>query len=181
VRLSFLNAERRTLMPVHRSRREPTVAELLLIILEGAWSIVVGLYVTFINFWRTKVTDRYPHRDPALNWQPRPGYRGDFALITDRETGKLRCIACQQCQNICPVGCILVVPEGKGKERHPTEFYIDTGLCMYCGLCVDVCPADAITMTPDYETATDNPRKLIRDIDYLRERGKEYDEVLRVQ
>jgi formate hydrogenlyase subunit 6/NADH:ubiquinone oxidoreductase subunit I len=52
---------------------------------------------------------------------------------------------------------------------------------MYCWLCVEVCPAAAITMTPDYETATDRPEKLIRTIEQLRERGKEYKEPLKVE
>ncbi|MCD6352018.1 MAG: 4Fe-4S binding protein [Armatimonadetes bacterium] len=146
---------------------------------QGAWTIVLGHWVTLKNFWRKKVTDRYPHRQAWENWQPKPGYRGDFALISDRETGKLRCIACMQCQTNCPSACIHIKAEGKGKERHPVEFFIDAGLCQYCWICVEVCPVGAITMTPDYETAVDDPRKLIRDLEYLRTRGLEYDDVLR--
>lgn len=155
---------------------------LLGLIARGAWSICVGLYITALNFVRPGVCERYPRRDGKPDWRPRPGYRGDFALISDPERpGGLRCIACLQCQNICPDRCIHITPEGKGKERHPKQFLIDVGLCMYCWLCVEVCPASAITMTPDYETATDRPEKLIRDLEYLRERGKEFPEVLRVE
>jgi hypothetical protein len=34
-------------------------------------------------------------------------------------------------------------------------------------------------MTPDYETAADSAAKLIRDIDYLRARGLEYEHALK--
>ena len=160
-------------------RRPLTAWSFMGMIAEGAKTIVIGHWITLKNFWRKKITDRYPHRDPEKNWKPRPGYRGDFALITDKEAGRLKCIACMQCANNCPAGCIHIKAEGKGKERHPVEFYIDAGLCMYCWLCVEVCPVGAITMTPDYETAADEPWKLVRDIDYLRERGLEFDDVLR--
>ena len=147
----------------------------------GAASICKGLWVTIINFFRKKVTVNYPFSEPERNYKPRPGYRGDFALITDRETGELRCTACASCAKACPDRCIHIVGEGKGKERKPVEFTIDVGLCMFCWLCVEACPFDALTMTTDYEQAEYDPRKLIRTIDDLRERGKEYEDVLRVE
>lgn len=160
-------------------RQAPTAFTFLWAIVEGAWTLAVGHWVTFKNFWRRKVTEQYPYRNPERNWKPRPGYRGDFALITDRKTGRLRCTACMQCANICPAGCIWIVAEGRGKDRHPVQFSIDAGLCMYCWLCVETCPFGAITMTPDYETATFKPEHLIRDIEYLRTRGLEYHEPLK--
>ena len=163
-----------------RRREDTSFGNLVRLVLQGAWSIVVGLYITAVNFVRPGVCEKFPRRDGQPDWQPRPGYRGDFALITDRETGDLRCIACLQCQKVCPSGCIHITPEGKGKDRHPSQFYIDTGLCQFCWLCVEVCPVEALTMTADYRTATDDPRKLIRDLDFLRERGWEFTEVQRV-
>jgi len=167
-------------MPKHtlpQSKRTPLAAD----IIGGAASVLKGLWVTLITFFRPKVTERYPFRDAERNYKPRPGYRGDFALITDRETGNLRCTACMSCAKVCPDKCIHIVAEGKGKERKPAEFYIDVGLCMFCWLCVEACPFDALTMTPDYEQAVDDPRKLVRDIEVLRTRGLEYEDVLRVQ
>jgi formate hydrogenlyase subunit 6/NADH:ubiquinone oxidoreductase subunit I len=161
------------------ARRRLSLANLPFVIGEALWSIVVGHWVTWRNFWRRKVTDQYPHRDPERNWKPRPGYRGDFALITDKEKGRLRCVACMQCANICPSRCIHIKGEGRGPERHPVEFFVDVGLCQYCWLCVEVCPMGALTMTYDYETAADSPRKLIRDLEYLQTRGLEFDDVLR--
>ena len=157
--------------------RRPLIAD----ILTGALSICKGLWVTIVTFFRPKATVRYPFRDEAENYKPRAGYRGDFALITDKESGELRCTACMSCVKACPDKCIHITGEGKGKERKPVEFTIDVGLCMFCWLCVEACPFDALTMTPDYEQAELDPRKLIRSIDDLRQRGEEYDDVLRVE
>lgn len=149
-------------------------------IVSGAASVCKGLWVTLVNFCRPKVTVNYPFRDPSRNYRPRPGYRGDFALITNPETGELKCTACMSCVRACPDKCIHVVGEGKGKERRPIQFTIDVGLCMFCWLCVEACPFDALTMTPDYEQAVDDPRKLIRTLGELAERGRQYTDVLRV-
>lgn len=144
-------------------------------------SLVKGHWVTLVNFWRPTVCEGYPHRDKAKDYRPGPGYKGDFALLTDKAKGRLRCIACQACERTCPDGCIRVVPAGTGRERYPAEFYIDTGLCMNCELCVEACPVDALTMTPDYECAETDPRLLVRNIKQLTERGMEFDEVSRVK
>jgi len=149
-------------------------------IVMGAVSIWKGLAVTLANFLRKKATVNYPFPDREDNYQPRPGYRGDFALLTDPETGRLRCTACMSCARVCPDGCIHIEGEGKGKDRKPVSFYIDLGLCMQCHLCVEACPFDALTMTPDYELADTDPRKLIRNLEALAERGDEYTEVQRV-
>jgi formate hydrogenlyase subunit 6/NADH:ubiquinone oxidoreductase subunit I len=150
-------------------------------ILTSAVSILKGLRVTIVNFFRKKVTVNYPFPDPDLDYKPRPGYRGDFALIADKERGRLRCTACMSCVRACPDGCIHVEGEGKGKDRAPVRFTIDVGLCMFCHLCVEACPFDALTMTPDYKQAERDPVRLIRTLEDLRRRGLEFDEVQRVK
>lgn len=154
--------------------RHPQSAWALLAdILGGAVSVFKGHAITLRNWLRPKVTGQYPYRDPAREWVPRPGYRGDFALIHDPERpGGLRCIACMACANVCPDKCIHIVGQGKGKERHPAAFDIDIGLCMYCWLCVEVCPVKAITLTPEYHNVAYTPEALIRDLSDLRKRGE---------
>ena len=159
------------------TRRQGLIAD----IASGAVSICKGLWVTIVNFFRKKVTVNYPFVwAPEKNYKPRPGYRGDFALITDRETRQLKCTACMSCAKICPDQCIWIEAEGKGKDRRPVSFRVDVGLCQFCWLCVEVCPFDALTMTPDYEQGVDDPKKLIRTMKQLQERGKEYEHVLTV-
>jgi len=157
-----------------RMRRPQSVWELLGDMGYAAVSVVKGHWVTLKNLFRKKVTDQYPHRHhPEREWHPEPGYRGDFALISDPERpGGTRCIACLACQNTCPDGCIHITAEGKGKERHPTAFYLDVGLCMYCWLCVEVCPVGAITMTRDFHNVEYDPKRLIRTLEDLIVRGE---------
>ena len=145
------------------------VVDLMQDVVSGAKSIADGLRVTFYSlFFRARVTDQYPHRDPSLDYRPGPGYRGMLGLVTNPETGQLNCTACGQCQKICPDRCIRVGGEGKGKERKPVRFTIDMGKCMYCGLCAEVCPFDAITMTPKYTDVVEHVEELIWGIDRLR-------------
>jgi NADH-quinone oxidoreductase subunit I len=154
-------------------RRNQSLWELLADIVGGLVSVFKGHRITLRNFLRPKTTDQYPHRQPDREWLPRPGYRGDFALIGDTERpGGLRCIACNACANTCPTGCIHITGEGKGKERHPSQFYIDIGLCMYCWMCIEVCPVAAITMTQDYHNVATTPEGMIRDIADLTARGE---------
>jgi NADH-quinone oxidoreductase subunit I len=164
--------------PIPQPARRPFLAD----VVGTTVSILKGLSVTFRALLAPKVTVNYPDpKDQDRDYWPRPGYRGDFALITDKERKRLRCTACMSCVRACPDKCIHIVGEGKGKDGKPTEFYIDLGLCMFCHLCVEACPFDALTMTPHFEQSVDDPRKLIRNLEELTYRGLEYDDVLRTQ
>lgn len=159
-----------------------TVKDLIADVIYGARSIVDGLRVTSHNlFFRRRVTDRYPHADPELDYKPGPGYRGMLGLVTDEETGELHCTACGQCQKICPDQCIRVVGEGKGKARKPVSFTIDMAKCMYCGLCTEVCPFDAITMTPRYTGAIEHVEELIWDLERLRKEAEGMPHISKVE
>ena len=149
---------------------------------QGTKSIIIGHIVTARNFWRPKITDVYPHRrDPAKNWQPGPGYRGGFALLRSQEEGReLRCIACLSCAKVCPVGCIHIAGQGKGKERAPVSFFLDMGLCIYCHQCVEACPVEAITMTEEYDICKTSRAALVRDLAGLVAAGEGRQEVSRV-
>lgn len=55
-----------------------------------------------------------------------------MAITIDRE----KCIACEACVSVCPVGAISMV-EGKAA--------IEQDICISCGACVGECPVEAIT------------------------------------
>ena len=74
-----------------------------------------------------------------------------------------RCIACQNCVRACPVDCIVVDGEGKGKNRLPTVFTINFYRCCWCALCTEVCPTDSLYMSHDYESVYTERTKMVRD------------------
>jgi NADH-quinone oxidoreductase subunit I len=75
-------------------------------------AIVAGLAITIKHFknmlfGRTKVTMQYPEQkwDDSLP----DHYRGAPALVRD-EDGRVRCVACQLCEFICPPRAIKIIP-----------------------------------------------------------------------
>ena len=64
-------------------------------------------------FGRTKVTMEYPEEEMDKNMPDH--YRGAPALVRDTD-GRVRCVACQLCEFICPPRAIKIVP-GKSRLR----------------------------------------------------------------
>ena len=106
-------------------------------------AILSGMAITFRHFknmlfGRTKVTMQYPEEKWDANLPEH--YRGAPALVKD-DTGRVRCVACQLCEFICPPRAIKIIPG---------EFDIDMLRCIYCGMCEEVCPEQAIYLRKDY-------------------------------
>jgi NADH-quinone oxidoreductase subunit I len=122
-------------------------------------AIVGGLAITLkhlknVLLGRTKVTVEYPEQ--KLDPQMPEYYRGAPALVRD-EDGRIRCVACQLCEFICPPRAIKIEPgEIPAKDRFakvekfPLEFDIDMIRCIFCGMCEEVCPEQAIFLRKDY-------------------------------
>ena len=122
-------------------------------------AIVAGLAITFKHFknmllGRTKVTMQYPEQ----KWDSHlpDYYRGAPALVRDAD-GRVRCVACQLCEFICPPRAIKIIPgeippadRFAKVEKFPEEFDIDMIRCIYCGMCEEVCPEQAIYLRKDY-------------------------------
>ena len=120
---------------------------------------MAGLVITFKHFknmllGRTKVTMQYPEQkwDSSLP----DHYRGAPALVRD-EDGRVRCVACQLCEFICPPRAIKIIPgeipsadRFAKVEKYPEEFDIDMIRCIFCGMCEEVCPEQAIFLRKDY-------------------------------
>jgi NADH-quinone oxidoreductase subunit I len=78
-------------------------------------------------------------------------------MLTTREDGTTRCVACYMCSTACPAECISIEAgeDDRTREKFPVKYEIDLLRCVFCGYCVDACPEDAIYMSRDYEMAID--------------------------
>ena len=127
-----------------------------------------------------------PRGAPSSGARPRPSsspsrsahtsgrYRG-IHLLTVREDGTPKCVACYMCATVCPAECIYIEagerPE-KNIEKYPTRFEIDLLRCVYCGFCVDACPEEAIFMSRENDLVGTTRAELVIDRDRLIARGK---------
>jgi NADH-quinone oxidoreductase subunit I len=125
-------------------------------VVAGLRSLLVGLSITFAALWRTlvrrqAVTLRYPHQAPVLS----PNYRSAIQLIRFDETGSHDCVACLQCEKICPSACITIdgVKVDGIKKQRAVKFAMDFALCSLCGLCLDVCPTTTLEYSKRYDEA----------------------------
>ena len=143
-------------------------------------AIVAGLAITIKHFknmlfGRTKVTMQYPEQkwDDSLP----DHYRGAPALVRD-EDGRVRCVACQLCEFICPPRAIKIIPgeipsvdRFAKVEKYPEEFDIDMIRCIYCGMCEEVCPEQAIFLRKDYAFTGTSRAEMMHDKKKLYELG----------
>lgn len=112
-------------------------------------ALIQGLSITLKYFFKKPITLRYPQQKRT----PHERFRGAQQLVKDQE-GRLKCVACNLCATVCPVGCIRVEPDEDNEHRkYPKVFVIDLGRCIFCGMCEQACPKEAIRMTGKYELA----------------------------
>ena len=135
-----------------RDSRKMTVSERLYIpeILKGM-VVTIRHLLRNLTHLRNLPTILYPER--RRDYSDR--FRGKHVLTT-RDDGTLKCVACYMCAEACPAECITIVAGEHPKlayEKYPVVFDIDMLRCVFCGFCVDACPKDAIWMTRDYELA----------------------------
>lgn len=125
-------------------------------ILNGFWTVIVGMAVTIRHFIKRPVTMHYPDE----KWAIPDSFRG--LLKCDVEA----CIACELCEKTCPVSCINIGwkrEEGK-TGKICTKFEVDYNKCMYCGLCTEPCPTNAVFHSHDYENSLISKDNIV--IDY---------------
>lgn len=130
-----------------------------------AWEMAVsfpqGLVISAMNFLRPNICVEYPeYRDEIPE-----NFRGRHMLASD-ERGKHLCIACRNCERVCPDRLILIsaVRNPENKKLELTGFLLDNSRCCFCGLCEDSCPTDAIRHTVNYEYSCYNRSELILDL-----------------
>lgn len=135
--------------------------------------ILLGMKTTLINMFGPKVTMEYPEERPIL---PK-NYRGVPTLVKD-PNGRIKCVACQLCEFVCPPKAIRIKPmeipresEDANVEKMPREFDIDMLRCIYCGLCEEVCPEQAIFLQNTYSLNGLTRSELVLNKDELLELG----------
>jgi NADH-quinone oxidoreductase subunit I len=99
-------------------------------------------------------------------------YRGAH-ILTAREDGTPRCVACYMCATACPADCIYIEPKEVDNpliEKAPARFEIDMLRCVFCGFCVDACPEEAIIMSRETEMCAFTREETIWGIERLMKR-----------
>jgi NADH-quinone oxidoreductase subunit I len=147
-------------------------------------SIVKGLWVTLRHFLR----NLFGQRDIATIQYPE--VRREYSerlrgrhILTTKEDGSLRCVACYMCETACPADCIHIVAEEDPEatvewEKIAKVYEIDLLRCVFCGYCVDACPKEAIIMSRVHDFSFANRRQAVVGIEELRQKGPIEDEDL---
>jgi len=141
----------------------------------GIYPIAIGMGITLKNlvktlFGRSAATVQFPEQKRPTSGR----YRG-IHILTQREDGTPKCVACYMCATVCPAECIYIESGERPEatiEKYPTRFEIDLLRCVYCGFCVDACPEEAIIMSRENDLVGTSRAELIIDRDRLMERGK---------
>jgi len=141
----------------------------------GLYPILLGLAITLQNLFKTlfkrqAATIQFPEQKRTTSDR----YRG-IHILTARQDGTPKCVACYLCATACPAECIYIEaaerPE-KTIEKYPTRFEIDLLRCVYCGFCVDACPEEAILMSRENDLVGTSRAEMIIDRDRLMARNK---------
>ncbi len=141
----------------------------------GVLPILRGFWLIFQNFAKTlfagkAATIQYPEEKRKVSTR----YRG-IHILTQREDGTPKCVACYMCATVCPAECIFIEsaerPE-RSIEKYPTRFEIDLLRCVYCGFCVDACPEEAIIMSRENNLVGLSREELVIGRDELMARGR---------
>lgn len=142
--------------------------------LAAAARTVAGMGVTLTHMVRSlggkeNVTIQYPEQRKPYSRR----FRG-VHILTQREDGALKCVACYLCATACPAECITIEAAEsprKDVEKVASRYEIDLSRCIFCGFCVDACPEEALLMSREYDlTAPERDAPLAYSIRELTER-----------
>ena len=117
---------------------------------------------------KVNATIRYPEERRSYSDR----YRGTH-ILTAREDGSPRCVACYMCATACPADCIYIEAkevDNPQVEKAPARFEIDMLRCVFCGFCVDACPEEAIIMSRETEISAFSRGETIWGIERLMKR-----------
>lgn len=130
-------------------------------IFDGAYSLMVGMWITLRLTFHRPVTVQYPYETIKLPAR----FRGHIRLPVDAN-GKPKCVACMGCVRACPSNCISLEghkPEG-ATRRELTKYILDFTTCSLCGLCVESCNFHALEFSGEYNLASVDKRDYVMDL-----------------
>ena len=161
-----MKKQAKTVNVADRAQRESSVVKEVL-------GPLVGMGLTFTRMMenvtgRIDPTIHYPEERRAYSDR----YRGAH-ILTAREDGSPRCVACYMCATACPADCIYIEAGEHPDpliEKFPTRFEIDMLRCVFCGFCVDACPEEAIIMSRETEICAYTREETLWDIKRLMSR-----------
>lgn len=134
---------------------------------------LVGMGVTMTRMVENitgKVNPTISYPEERRSYSDR--YRGAH-ILTAREDGSPRCVACYMCATACPADCIYIEPAEHPDpliEKYPARFEIDMLRCVFCGFCVEACPEEAIIMSRQSEICAFTREETLWGIDRLMNR-----------
>ncbi len=148
------------------------------------FAILGGLAVTLRHLLRNLfgqkdvATIQYPEERREYSERTRGRH-----ILTTRDDGSLRCVACYMCETACPADCITIVAEEDPEatvewEKKALSFEIDLLRCVFCGYCVDACPKQALIMSRQHEMAFTTRDEAVVGIEELKQKGPIEDEDL---
>ena len=120
-------------------------------IYQAVSSAMQGMAITFKHIYKKPVSLQFPDERQVMPER----FRG----FVHNDT--VKCDACNICAKLCPVDCIYIEAEGKGKDRYMTRYAIDYNKCIWCSLCTENCHTGSITMSHDYDHSVYDRRSLV--------------------
>ncbi len=137
---------------------------------EAVKAVATGLETVHKRVKQPPATEFYPYKKPEI-----PPVSVQFLALIQEEDGSDRCVACLQCERVCPSQVIAIErkrnPEGKGFVLE--RFDLDFANCMHCANCVEACPVSAIVTVGEFEHAVYDINLLKADKAFLDHIGHE--------
>lgn len=149
-----------------RADSEASLAKEVLAPLAGMGLTITRMFDNLTG--KVNATIQYPEERRSYSER----YRGAH-ILTAREDGSPRCVACYMCATACPADCIYIEPAEHPDpliEKYPARFDIDMLRCVFCGFCVDACPEEAIIMSREMELCAYSREETMWDINRLMNR-----------
>ena len=140
----------------------------------GAWRTLLAFGVTLKHLVgnllnRDSPTISYPEQTRPYSQR----FRGTH-ILTVRDDGSMKCVACYMCATVCPAECIYIEAGEHPNpeiEKFPLRFDIDMLRCIYCGFCVDACPEEAIVMSREHHQTAADRSETVYSLEQLMERS----------